>query len=323
MVYPFAVIGPRLHIVVSVVLLASLAGVTRVHTQASTSVAPLLDQLIERGAEFATGTYTVTDGGVVADTITRSLVVQADVRRGPAPTIRAAIVLGAEIPQPYEARIRVLAAPVASGPSPAAGDARGVGQAGQTRFIRELTLSPGEYQIHAAIASPRTGGGATVTFSKIPLVVPDVWRGTLAVTPVVLGDEVTTMRENAPAPFAFEPTLLTPTVNGRIAQSGRLHVAFRVYNWAPDQSAKPDLGVEYVFYELTPRGARFFNKMKPQHLNAGVLGAALDVSDGAVTAGASLPLLSFPFGEFELTVRVTDNRSRQRAERKVRFAVVP
>jgi hypothetical protein len=42
-----------------------------------------------------------------------------------------------------------------------------------------------------------------------------------------------------------------------------------------------------------------------------------------VTAGVNVPLLSFPFGDFALKVRVTDNRSKRTAEQEVRFVVAP
>jgi hypothetical protein len=37
----------------------------------------------------------------------------------------------------------------------------------------------------------------------------------------------------------------------------------------------------------------------------------------------TIPLASFPFGEFTLTVRVTDNRLHRTAARDVRFSVAP
>jgi hypothetical protein len=36
-----------------------------------------------------------------------------------------------------------------------------------------------------------------------------------------------------------------------------------------------------------------------------------------------VPLQAFPFGEFQLKVRVTDNPTGQSAEQQVRFVVLP
>jgi len=285
--------------------------------------ASLLSALLDRAATTAPGTYAVTTTTVSPETAASPIVAQADVMRGAEQTIRAAIVLGGVMSQPYVARVRVVAAAATPGAAPrVAGDATGAGQAGTIRLIREFTLTPGEYDVHAAVAHARSDGGATVTLNKFRLTVPDIWRGPLSVTPVVLGDAVAEVRR-APGtrPFEFEPTALAPAASDRFAQNGNVHVAFRIYNWTPDQAVKPDIGVEYVFYQRAARGQRFFNKMKPQRLHADTVGAAFDPADGAVTAGMTVPLASFPFGEFELIVRVSDNRSKQAAERRVDFTV--
>lgn len=287
--------------------------------------ASLLNTLLDRAATTAPGTYAVTTTTVSPETGASPLVVQADVMRGAEQTIRAAIVLAGVMSQPYVARVRVLAAAATPGAAPlVAGDAIGAGQAGTIRLIREFTLAPGEYDVHAAVGHARSDGGAIITLNKFRLTVPDVWRGPLAVSPVVLGDAVAEVKR-APGtrPFEFEPTALTPAARDRFAQSGSVHVAFRIYNWTPDQAVKPDIGVEYVFYERAARGQRFFNKLKPQRLHAGTVGPAFDPADGAVTAGMTVPLASFPLGDFDLVVRVTDNRNRQSAERRVAFAVAP
>ena len=103
-----------------------------------------------------------------------------------------------------------------------------------------------------------------------------------------------------------------------------ISVAFRVYNWtAKADEEKPDLTVEYLFYEQGTKGLHFFNKVKPQPLTAATLGTAFDPSAGSVAAGMLIPLEAFTFGDFQLIVRVTDNRTRQTAEGKLSFAVVP
>jgi hypothetical protein len=63
--------------------------------------------------------------------------------------------------------------------------------------------------------------------------------------------------------------------------------------------------------------------MKPQALNAATLGPGFDARTGVLSAGVSVPLEMFPYGRFQMKVRVTDNRSRQAAARQVRFRVSP
>ena len=154
--------------------------------------------------------------------------------------------------------------------------------------------------------------------------IPDLWSGPLAVSPLVLADAVSAApRTPDPRAFTFGPTALTPATSNRFAQSADLHVAFRIYNWTAEPREKPDITVEYVFYQQTARRQNFFNKTKPQRVAGDALGDGFDPAAGLVTAGMSIPLASFPFGEFQLRARITDNRSRQSAEQEVRFTVAP
>jgi hypothetical protein len=96
-----------------------------------------------------------------------------------------------------------------------------------------------------------------------------------------------------------------------------------VFDWTAKATEKPDLTVEYLFYEQGATRLTFFNKTKPQRLSEATLGPKFDPASGMVTAGTRVPLAAFTFGEFELNVKVTDNRSKQTAEQKVRFSVIP
>jgi hypothetical protein len=158
--------------------------------------------------------------------------------------------------------------------------------------------------------------------AKSRLAVPDIRGGSLAVTPIVAG-EATPAARQADQPFIFGRTALTPAVSPLVSQDGSISVAFRVYNWTARDEEKPDLRVDYLFYELGKRGPHFFNKVKPQRLTADTLGTAFDPSAGSVAAGMMIPMEPFTFGEFQLVVRVTDNRNDQSAEQQVRFRVAP
>jgi hypothetical protein len=156
------------------------------------------------------------------------------------------------------------------------------------------------------------------------LVIPDLGQGSLAVSPVVLGDAVAVApASTAGSPFAFGPTGLRPSAGNRFAQGGDLHLAFRVFNWTAAPDEKPDLQVECVFYERTPQRGVFFNKVKPMVLNAQTLGERFDAGSGVVNGGMSIPLAAFPPGEFQVSVRVTDSRSKLKATQEARFVVVP
>ena len=58
-------------------------------------------------------------------------------------------------------------------------------------------------------------------------------------------------------------------------------------------------------------------------MNAQTLGERFDPASGVVHGGMSVPLAPFPFSEFQLTVRVTDNRTKQTTSQDARFVVAP
>jgi hypothetical protein len=228
-------------------------------------------------------------------------------------------VVGSHVPQPASVRLRIVDA--AANPSRVVAEANGSGEAGPIRFVREFPLAPGSYEVHAAVAYP-AGGAVTASLTRMPLTVPDPWRGSLAITPAVLGETVGLAPAGAGSrPFDFGPTALTPAIAPAFAQSAMLHVAYRVYNWRAEAGLAPDLTAEYVFHEDRTTRPAFFNKVKPQRLTAQTLGKAFDPASGAVAAGLSVSLAPFQAGDYRLTVRVRDNRARTSAEQRVRFSV--
>jgi hypothetical protein len=310
------------------ILLAALALAGRSSAQvesAGSAAAKLLETLLDRAKTTAPGTYAVTAGSLKPAAPAIPLAVQADAFRGPDQTIRVALALSAEIPQRSDIRLRIVTpAGTPAGAPRVVADATASGQSGRLRLVREFTLGAGEYEIQAAVGHPRTEGGVIAALAKSRVTIPDVWSGLLAVTPIVLADAVSAApRTPGTRAFVFGPTAMTPAMSNAFAQNGDLHVAFRVFNWKAEPGKKPDLTAEYTFYQQTDKRLIFFNKIKPQHLGADTLGEAFDPAAGVVTAGMTVPLLPFPYGEFELKVRVTDNATKQSAERQVRFVVSP
>jgi hypothetical protein len=286
---------------------------------------PFLESLLGRAATTAPGTYVVSAGSLAPAAAALPLVVQADAYRGAGQTTHVTIALGGEVPRGSAVRLRILSPQGTAGPSRVVAEARASTQEGRMRVVREFTLEAGEYDLQAVVGHAGAGSSDLVAaLVKHRLTVPDVWRGSLAVTPLVLGESVSAApRTPETRAFVFGPTALTPATGNGFAQSGELHVAFRVFNWKVETGKKPDLTAEYTFYQQSEKRLSFFNKIKPQKLGADTLGEAFDPRAGVVTAGMSIPLQAFPFGEFQLKVRVTDNPTGQSAEQNVRFVVMP
>ena len=295
-------------------------------TRSAGAVDPaVLETLLGRAVTIAPGTYVVSAGSLAPAAVALPLVVQADAHRGAGQTISVTIALGGEVPRGSAVRLRILSPEgTAAGPPRVVADATASAQEGRMRLVREFALGAGEYDLQAVVGHAGTGGDPVAALVKHRLTVPDVWGGPLAVTPIVLGEAVSAApRTPETRAFVFGPTALTPATSNGFAQSGELHVAFRVFNWGAESGKKPDLTAEYTFYQQSEKRLTFFNKTKPQSLGADTLGEAFDPRAGVVTAGMSVPLQAFPFGEFLLKVRVTDNPSGQSAEQHVRFVVLP
>jgi hypothetical protein len=282
------------------------------------------EALLPRLLATAPGTYVVDKTTLVAapDGERIPVLLQADVLRGPERTTRVGIVVGASVTQAVEVRLRVLPVSMGREGAHAVADAGGTAAPGPVRLVREFSLSPGDYDVEAIVGAPRPGGGVIASLSRSRLTIPDIQGGALALTPIVAGQAATSPRE-ASVPFVFGRTTLTPAVQARFPQDGAISVAFRIYNWTAKAEEKPDLTVEYAFYEQGTKGLHFFNKVKPQQLNGDTLGTAFDPSAGSVAAGMMIPLQAFTFGDFQLVVKVTDNRDKKSTEREMRFTVGP
>ncbi len=269
------------------------------------------------------GTYSMTGGSLtrVEGALDVPLLVQADARRGTDRRVRVALAFSGEVRQPWTMQLRVVRVDGAARRGKPVEQSVS-GAAGPLREVREFLLEPGQYQTVVALARQADGRHWIGTTVRHPMSVPDLRGGPIAAAPVVLGDGVAAARpDEAGRPFVFGPTRLTPALGNRFKQDGELHFALRVYNWKADDSKKPDLTLEYVFHQQMGGRLRFFNKLKPQALNAATLGASFDGTTRAVATGMSVPLASFPPGEFELSVRILDVRSRASVTQKVRFFV--
>jgi hypothetical protein len=302
------------------VLAVSPAAIGQPAAQRTDTLAAALNAVLTRAATTATGTYVVSNGTIDGARQSIPIVVQPDFLRGPERTVRVPVSLGATVADAATVRIRV----VTPTDGQVIGEVSGAAAAGQVHFVDEFRLSPGQYDIHAVVGHRQPGGGFVVSLSKTLVTVPDVWEGRFIVTPLVLGEAATAAPAgSAGRPFTFGQTALTPAAGNHFTRSAGLNLAFRIYNWTARAGETPDLTVEYVFHELTPSRSVFFNKTKPQRLTNANLGGTFDNDSGMVCPGMAVALQSFTFGQFQVTVRVTDNRTKQTVTQQTTFAVSP
>jgi hypothetical protein len=310
-----------------VAALVLLAAAPPVSAQTANTPAPL-DALLNRASAVSAGTYIVRGTAVEPSESRLAVMVQADVLRGTerdARQVRVPIAIGTDVAHAADVKVRIVTTGTAT--PRVVGEAAGAGGPGEVRLVQDFVLTPGAYEVHAVIGH-REEGQYVAALAKRTLRVPDVWTTPFAVTPVAIGDGVLASDRPGAHPFTYGTTILRPAVTPRFGQQREIDVAFRVFNWTADpaeksEEAHPDLTVEYAFLQRQGDRQVFFNKVEPQRLTAETLGRSFDPRTGMVAAGMRIPLVAFPYGDFDLRVRVTDNRSRQTEEQRVAFTVAP
>ena len=275
----------------------------------------------------APGTWVVSDGRLTpaVDEAAVPVFVQADAYRRAPGEVRVPVVVGAELGEPWIMLWRVsIGDSLNADGTGTASELTFTGEGGRVRQTHEFVLPPGAYQVSVAIARARQGRAFTGTVVRQPLVVPDLSSNVLAASPVVLGEAVVVNpTQKGGAAFSFGATSLTPAALNRFRQNEALNLALRIYGWKRDEAAKPDVTVDYVFQQRIGARLRFFNKTKPQELNAKTLSDAFDGSAGVLNAGITLPLSAFPPGDFQVAVRIRDKRTQAATVQTARFVVVP
>ena len=80
--------------------------------------------------------------------------------------------------------------------------------------------------------------------------------------------------------------------------------------------------LDYSFYVKQAEGEKYFNKTAPQELNATTLAPDFNVAAGHQVPGMlSIPLASFPAGDYRLEIKVTDKASNKTITQNVAFTV--
>lgn len=189
---------------------------------------------------------------------------------------------------------------------------------------RALALPAGEYDVYIALADrTRTKNGGTTSVVKRRLTVPDFWNERLAVSSLMLVNEVRAL--NAPLaeqqqverPYALGRVEMVPVASSLFASSDALSVALQICNYgAPDSR----LTVEYAFYRIAGDTRQFFNATPPQHLGDGDLPKTTGWSTQAFTM-QRVALNTFSPGVYELEITVRDHLTLSTATNTVTFTI--
>ena len=100
-------------------------------------------------------------------------------------------------------------------------------------------------------------------------------------------------------------------------------ILFYVYNPGLDKTTgKPDLTIDYNFYQKIEGAEKFFNKTPTLLLNATTLPATFDFKAGhQLNGGQGLPLASFPEGEYRVEIKIVDKASGKTKTENRQFTV--
>jgi hypothetical protein len=205
------------------------------------------------------------------------------------------------------------------------------------KMSRAFVLKPGEYDVYVALKEKSTteikdlakAAPPKMAFMKRELSVPDYATAELKMSAPILASTV----EPMPAPLSpaqleenpygvFGAMKIVPSADGKFSKAGEFNIVFFVYGAGDAGGGKPNVTLDYAFYQKQGEGEKYFNKTAPQELNATTLAPDFSVAAGHQVPGMlSIPLASFPVGDYRLEIKVTDKAANKTITQNVAFTV--
>jgi hypothetical protein len=214
--------------------------------------------------------------------------------------------------------------PVAAGQSP-------------MRISRSFTVPAGAYDVFVVVKeptpekAPKNAAPPKLSALKQSVNVPDFWNNELSTSSVIVATRIDplpaplTPQQQADRPYALGMMEIVPAYDTKFTKKSELSTFMLIYNPKVDGTNKPDVTVEYNFYQKPAGQAeKYFNKTSPQSLNAQTLPPNFDFAQGhQLQSGQAVPLASFPEGDYRLEIKVTDKIANKTLTRDVNFTVGP
>jgi hypothetical protein len=211
---------------------------------------------------------------------------------------------------------------------------RSAGTGLPVRLTRAFAVAPGTYDVYLALRERPTGGTAAdapvkVALLKQELVVPNYHGEELQTSSVLVADKIEplaapvapeAMKER---PYVLGDSEVTPAVDMKFKKTEELQLVFQIYGARFGGDKKPDVSVDYVFFQKEAAGEKMFNRTPTQTLSDKTLPPNFDPDMGhQLMTGQGVPLQSFPEGEYRLEIKITDNKAQKSVTRDVLFTVV-
>ncbi len=205
------------------------------------------------------------------------------------------------------------------------------------RISRSFTVPAGTYDVYLVAKeptpekAPKNAPPPKMSLVKQTVTVPDFWNGELATSTIIIASRIDplpaplTPQQQADRPYALGQMEIVPAPDTKFTKKSELSTFMLIYNPKVDANNKPDVTVEYNFYQKQPgQPEKFFNKTNPQNLNAQTLPPQFDLAQGhQLQSGQAVPLASFPEGDYRLEIKVTDKIANKTLTREVNFTINP
>jgi hypothetical protein len=211
--------------------------------------------------------------------------------------------------------------------------------AGQTsmKISRSFTVPAGNYDVFLIAKeptpekAPKNAPPTKISALKQTVNVPDFWNSELQTSSVIVAQRIDplpaplTPQQQADRPYALGMMEILPTFETKFTKKSELSTFMLIYNPKVDGANKPDVSVEYNFYQkLAGQPEKFFNKTNPQNLNAQTLPPNFDFAAGhQLQSGQAVPLASFPEGDYRLEIKIIDKLANKTLTREINFTVTP
>jgi len=178
-------------------------------------------------------------------------------------------------------------------------------------YQKNVVLAPGNYKIDLVVRDVRSGKTGVIHQG---FAVPKYPEGELAASTLMLASKLEPLNGRLPTGmFTLGAMKVIPNATGVFKQDQTLGIYMQVYNVAIDQATlRPSLEVEYVITQKEKEVAR----LKEDGKNS-----LSTLNSQQVTLGRLIPLKQLKPGNYDLTVKVTDNVAGKTLTRKEAFQV--
>lgn len=202
------------------------------------------------------------------------------------------------------------------------------------KLSRAIALKPGPYEAFITIKEKgtekqeRNAPPAKIGMLRKELTIPDFNLPELSTSSILVASSIEVLSAPLPAaqqemnPYVFGPMKIGISPDGKFPKSSELNLVFWIYGAGAASAGKPDVLVEYAFHQKLAEGEKYFNRTQPQTLNAQSLPPEFDVNAGHQLPGTlTVPLSSFPVGDYRLEIKVTDKTNNKTVTQNVAFTV--